>query len=157
MAFEKAAAYLKQRGKEDAIFVFDTSSATVELAAQALGVEACRIAKSLTFEKDDGCVLIVAAGNRRIDNKKFKEVFGCKAKMLSPEQVEKFTGYQIGGVCPFGIENEKTKIYLDVSLKEFDTVYPACGSDNSAVRVTPEELEKLVDATAWVDVCKLPQ
>ena len=77
--------------------------------------------------------------------------------MLSPEQVEKFTGYQIGGVCPFGIENEKTKIYLDVSLKEFDTVYPACGSDNSAVRVTPEELEKLVDATAWVDVCKLPQ
>ena len=153
MAFEKAKEYLKQFDLEDKIMVFDTSSATVELAAEAVGCEPAKIAKTLSFKVDDRCILIVAAGDAKIDNEKYKSVFHTKAKMLAFEEVEAMTGHAVGGVCPFGVK-EGITVYLDESLKRFETVYPACGSSNSAVELTLPELERTSGCKAWVDVCK---
>ena len=153
MAIEKAREYLKKYGLEEKIMEFDVSSATVELAAQALGCEGKRIAKSLSFMVDDRAILVVAAGDAKVDNPKFKAQFHTKAKMLSPEQCENMVGHAVGGVCPFGI-NDDVKVYLDESLKRFETVYPACGSSNSAIELTPEKLEEVSECEGWVDVCK---
>lgn len=153
MAFEKAKAHLKTLGLEDRIMVFDTSSATVELAAEAVGCEPARIAKTLSFLAEDGCILVVVAGDARVDNKKYKAQFHTKAKMLSFDEVEPLTGHAVGGVCPFGA-NEGVKVYLDASLRRFDKVYPACGSSNSAVELSLEELERASGCEAWIDVCK---
>ncbi len=156
MAIEAVREYLKQWKKENDILEFDTSSATVELAAMALNTEPGRIAKTLSFRLPEGCVLIVAAGDARIDNKKYKAEFGCKAKMLTAEEAVEFTGHAIGGVCPFAIARSDVFIVLDESLRRFDVVYPACGSSNSAIRLSLEELEQMSHAVRWVDVCKLP-
>ena len=153
MAIEKAKDYLKKYGLEDKILEFDVSSATVDLAAKALGCEGKRIAKSLSFMVDDKAILVVAAGDAKVDNPKFKAQFHTKAKMLSPEQCENMVGHAVGGVCPFGI-NDDVKVYLDESLKRFETVYPACGSSNSAIELTPEKLEEVSECEGWVDVCK---
>ena len=153
MAFDKAKEYLKQMGLENRIMVFDTSSATVELAAQAVGCEPERIAKTLSFKVGEDCILIVAAGDARIDNSKYKAQFHTKAKMLAPDEVEEMVGHAIGGVCPFGVK-EGVKVYLDTSLKRFESVYPACGSSNSAVELTLSELEMASGYEAWIDVCK---
>ena len=155
MSIEKVREYLKQFNREKDIIELEHSSATVQLAAEALGVEPERIAKTLSFKIPEGAILVVAAGDARIDNKKFKSQFGLKAKMLSPEEVIEFTGHAIGGVCPFAIENKNVKIYLDDSLKRFETVYPACGSGNSAIKLTLDDLEKLCGAVNWMDVCKI--
>lgn len=153
MAFEKAKEHLKKFGLEERIMVFDTSSATVELAAEAVGCEPARIAKTLSFLVEDGCILVVAAGDARVDNKKYKAQFHTKAKMLSFEEVEERTGHGVGGVCPFGVK-EGVKVYLDESLKRFERVYPACGSSNSAVELALPELEQASGCEAWIDVCK---
>ena len=153
MAFEKAKEWLKQWGFEDRVLEFDVSSATVELAAVAVGCEPARIAQSLTFKVGEKAVLIVTAGDQKIDNHKYKAQFATKAKMLTAEEVEYFTGHRIGGVCPFGVGPE-VSVYLDESLKKFETIYPACGSSNSAVRLTPEELERCSGSLGWIDVCK---
>ena len=153
MSLEKVREYLKKYNRDKDIIELSQSSATVALAAEALGVDAARIAKTLSFKTPDGAILVVTAGDARINNKKFKEVFALKAKMLSPDEVVEFTGHAIGGVCPFAIENTNVKIYLDTSLKRFDTVYPACGSGNSAIELTCEELQELSCAADWVDVC----
>lgn len=153
MAFEKAKEHLKKFGLEDRIMVFETSSATVELAAEAVGCEPARIAKTLSFLVEDGCILVVAAGDARVDNKKYKAQFHTKAKMLSFEEVEERIGHGVGGVCPFGVK-EGVKVYLDESLKRFERVYPACGSSNSAVELTLPELERASGCEAWIDVCK---
>ena len=129
------------------------SSATVELAAAALGCEGCRIAKTLSFSVDEAAVLIVAAGDARVDNGKFKAFFHTKARMLSPQEAADLVGHAVGGVCPFGV-NEGVTTYLDVSLRRFETVFPACGSSNSAIELTLPELEKYSQAKAWIDVCK---
>lgn len=151
---EKAKNYLKQFGLENRVQEFDVSSATVELAAQALGVEGKRIAKSLSFKVGDDAILVVAAGDAKVDNKKFKGQFAIKAKMLSFDEVEQLVGHAVGGVCPFGI-NDSVKTYLDESLKRFETVFPAVGSSNSAIELTVAELEKYAQNVAgWVDVCK---
>ncbi len=156
MSIEKVRAYMKNYGYEDKILEFTVSSATVELAAKALNTEGARIAKTLSFLVDEKATLIVAAGDARIDNKKFKALFHRKAKMLSPEQVDELIGHSIGGVCPFGV-NEGVAVYLDESLKRFPTVFPACGSSNSAIELTIPELEKLSGFISWVDVSKLPE
>lgn len=156
MAIDKVKDYFKSYGIEERIQEFAVSSATVELAAQALGVEGARIAKSMSFKVDDHAVLVVAAGDARIDNRKFKDFFHAKAKMLSPDEVIEFIGHAIGGVCPFAV-NDGVVTYLDESLKRFETVFPACGSSNSAIELTIEELEKYSSFTQWVDVCKLPE
>lgn len=157
MAIEKVRDYLKKFGAEGRILEFAQSSATVELAAKAAGTQPERIAKSLTFLVSDGAVMIVAAGDAKVDNQKYKAEFATKAKMLSPEQVDNMIGHSIGGVCPFGI-NEGVKVYLDASLKRFETVFPACGSSNSAIELKLDELEKFAQGfEKWVDVCKLPQ
>lgn len=156
MAIEKVREYFKQFGIEDNILEFPVSSATVELAAQALNTEGCRIAKTLSFSVNESPILIVAAGDAKVDNKKYKSYFGAKAKMLSPDDVVEKIGHAIGGVCPFGI-NDGVKVYLDKSLKRFETVFPACGSSNSAIELTPEELEKYSNFIEWIDVCKLPE
>jgi len=153
MSFEKAKAYLDAKGFGDRVQHFDVSSATVELAAQAVGTEPARIAKSLTFLVDEKPVMIIAAGDVKVDNSKYKGVFHTKAKMLTPEEVDNFIGHSIGGVCPFGI-NDGVTVYLDESLKRFDIVYPACGDARSAVKLTPEEFASLVECS-WIDVCKL--
>lgn len=153
MAFEKAKEHLEKFGLEERIMVFDTSSATVELAAQAVGCEPARIAKTLSFLVEDGCILVVAAGDARVDNKKYKAQFHTKAKMLSFEEVEERIGHGVGGVCPFGVK-EGVKVYLDESLRRFEEVYPACGSSNSAVRLTLPELQRASGCEAWIDVCK---
>ena len=153
MAREKVRKYFAGYGMEDRIIEFDVSSATVELAAQALNCEPCRIAKTLSFSADGRTVLIVAAGDAKIDNGKYKARFGTKAKMLSPDEVERTVGHAVGGVCPFAV-NEGVDVYLDVSLKRFDTVFPACGSGNSAIELTVEELERYSGCVALVDVCK---
>lgn len=155
MAIETVRQYLKNYGLDSKIQEFDVSSATVDLAALALGVEPCRIAKTLSFMTKEGVVLIVAAGDARIDNKKYKEQFQTKAKMLTPEEVETFVGHAVGGVCPFGIK-EGVKVYLDESLKRFETVFPACGSSNSAIELTIPELEQCSNYVAWVNVAKEP-
>ena len=158
MAIDKVREYFRQFGLEDKILEFDVSSATVDLAAQAVGVEGARICKTLSFkDKDGGCILIQAAGDARIDNRKFKDKFYLKAKMLTAEEVVEFTGHAIGGVCAFAIENPNVKVYTDESLKRFDTVFPACGSSNSAIEFTCDELFRYSNAIEWVDVCKLPE
>lgn len=153
MSIEKAKNYFKKFGIEDKILEFETSSATVELAARALNCEPKRIAKTLSFLVNDKPILIVAAGDARIDNSKYKAFFNSKAKMLTYEQVEPLIGHNVGGVCPFGI-NKGVVVYLDNSLKRFKTVFPACGSANSAIELTIEELEKFSEFKSWVDVCK---
>ena len=135
---------------------FSVSSATVELAALALGVDGARIAKTLSFKKGDSCILILAAGDARIDNRKFKEKFHMKAKMPSPDEVLELVGHPVGGVCPFGI-NDGIDVYLDESLKRFTTVFPAVGSGNSAIELNLDELFKYSNAIEWIDVCKLPE
>ena len=158
MAIDKVREYFRQFGLEDKILEFDVSSATVDLAAQAVGVEGARICKTLSFkDKDGGCILIQAAGDARIDNRKCKDKFHLKAKMLTAEEVVEFTGHAIGGVCAFAIENPNVKVYTDESLKRFDTVFPACGSSNSAIEFTCDELFRYSNAIEWVDVCKLPE
>ena len=158
MAIDKVREYFRQFGLEDKILEFDVSSATVDLAAQAVGVEGARICKTLSFkDKDGGCILIQAPGDARIDNRKFKDKFHLKAKMLTAEEVVEFTGHAIGGVCAFAIENPNVKVYTDESLKRFDTVFPACGSSNSAIEFTCDELFRYSKAIEWVDVCKLPE
>lgn len=154
MTIEQIKAYLTDCGLGDRIYEFDVSSATVELAAQALGCEPCRIAKTMSFLVEEQPVLIVLAGDARVDNAKFKAFFHQKAKMLSHEQVSELTGFPVGGVCPF-LAPENTKVYLDESLKRFDIVYPAAGTRNSAVKLTVEELERAVRPLGWVDVGKL--
>ena len=153
MAIEKVRAYFERLGIADRILEFDVSSATVELAAQALNCEPCRIAKTLSFMLEDGAILVVAAGDAKVDNTKYKAEFGKKAKMLTPDEAEQLIGHAVGGVCPFAV-NDGVKVYLDVSLKRFKTVFPACGSSNSAIELTTEELEKYSGFTKWVDVCK---
>lgn len=155
MSLEKAKAYLEKFGVAERIIEFEVSSATVELAANALGCEPCMIAKSLTFcGPDDAPVMIIAAGDAKVDNHKFKDYFGVKAKMLTPDQVETLIGHRIGGVCPFGI-NEGVSVYLDQSMKRFEFIYPAAGSSNSAIKLSLSELEQFSLAKAWVDVCKV--
>ena len=153
MSIEKARRYFSTWDMQDRILEFDVSSATVELAARAVGCELERIAKTLSFRVNEDCILIVTAGDRKIDNSKYKVRFNTKAKMINPEEVETLIGHGIGGVCPFGI-NESVMVYLDESLKRFETVFPACGSANSAIELSIEELEKYSKSTSWVDVCK---
>ena len=155
MSFEKAKAWLDARGFGARVREFAVSSATVELAAAALGCEGARIAKTLSFKLSDGVVLIVAAGDAKVDNHKFKEKFHQKAKMLTPEEAVALVGHAVGGVCPFGV-NDGVRVYLDESLRRFDIVYPACGSSNSAVKLTPEEL-CAASGGEWADLCKLPE
>lgn len=156
MSIEKGRAYFRQFGMEDRVREFTVSSATVELAALALGVEGARIAKTLSFKSGNGCILILAAGDARIDNHKFKEKFHMKAKMLTPDEVLSLVGHPVGGVCPFGI-NEGIDVYLDDSLKRFETVFPAVGSPSSAIELNLDELFKYSNAVEWIDVCKLPE
>lgn len=153
MAIDIVREYLRQFGADEKIQEFETSSATVELAAKALGCAPSRIAKSLSFKIEEKAVLIVAAGDAKIDNVKFKAQFGAKAKMLRPDEVEPMIGHAVGGVCPFGI-CEDVAVYLDESLRRFETVFPACGSSNSAIELTLPELEQYSHSRAWVDVCK---
>ena len=155
MSIETARAFFRSRGIEDRVREFSVSSATVPLAAQALGCEEAHIAKSMAFQsKDtDACIMVVTAGDCKIDNRKFKDTFFMKAKMLSAEETLDKVGHPVGGVCPFAV-HDGVKVYLDVSLKRFETVYPACGSANSAIGLSCEELESLGNAVGWVNVCK---
>ena len=153
MSIEKVRAYFRSLGMEDRVLEFQVSSATVELAAQALNCDGCRIAKTLSFMVDGAPILIVAAGDARVDNKKYKAHFGAKAKMLTPEEAVSMVGHAVGGVCPFAV-NEGVRVFLDESLRRFATVYPACGSANSAIELTIDELFRCSQAEAWVDVCK---
>ena len=156
MSIEIVRDYLKQFQADDRILEFETSSATVELAAQAVGCIPARIAKTLSFYTEDGCMLIVAAGDAKIDNSKFKHFFGYKAKMLNAEDVATMTNHAIGGVCPFGVP-ENVAVYLDKSMQRFDTIFPACGSSNSAIEFTCDELFKYSNSLEWIDVAKLPE
>lgn len=153
MSIERARAHLKKWGLDQRIQELALSSATVELAAQALNVENARIAKTLSYLVDGGAVLVVAAGDVRVDNRKFKDAFHTKAKMLSAEQAAEMVGHAVGGVCPFGV-NEGVKVYLDASLRRFDTVFPAAGSSNSAIELSIAELEETSGCIGWVDVAK---
>ena len=155
MSVEIVKKYFADNNIDKEILKFPVSSATVELAAQAVGVEPARIAKTLSFytKEKDGAILIVTAGDMKIDNSKFKHFFGMKAKMLSADDVERLTGHAIGGVCPFG-NPEHTTVYLDISMKRFNTVFPAAGSSNSAVELTCDELEQFSGSKEWIDVCK---
>lgn len=153
MSIETVRLFLREKGFEDRIREFGVSSATVNLAAQAVGCEPARIAKTLSFLVDEGCVLIVTAGDAKIDNSKFKAMFHTKAKMLSPEQVYSFTGHAVGGVCPFA-NPDGVRTYLDVSLQRFETVFPAAGSSNSAIQLTCDELAEYSHSLGWIDVCK---
>ena len=153
MSMEKVKAYFAQFGMEQRVLEFEVSSATVELAAQAAGVEPKRIAKTLSFLVGDTCILIVAAGDARVDNKKYKDRFGAKAKMLAHDDLPEYIGHAVGGVCPFAVK-EGVKVYLDESLKRFETVFPAAGSANSAIELTIPELEQYSKFDGWVDVCK---
>ena len=153
MSFDKVYNYFKSKGLEERVKEFDASSATVELAAQAIGCEPARIAKTMSFLTDECPILIVTAGNVKIDNKKYKAYFHTKAKMIPWDNVEEYIGHAPGGVCPFAVR-EEVKTYIDISVKAFDTVYPAAGSSNSAAKLTPDELYELSNASDWVDVCK---
>ncbi|MED1472318.1 YbaK/EbsC family protein [Bacillus salipaludis] len=154
MSFESVKAHFKQWNREQDIMEFETSSATVELAAEAIGVIPARIAKTLSFRgEEEKAILIVAAGDAKIDNKKFRQTFGFKARMLNPDEVLEQTGHAIGGVCPFGLAKD-LDVFLDVSMKRFDTLFPACGSSNSAIELTLDELSQYSFAKDWVDVCK---
>ena len=158
MAIEKVRAFFRDLGMEERIQEFDVSSATVELAAQAVGVEGARICKTLSFKDgEDGCILIQTAGDTKIDNRKFKDTFGQKAKMLTAEEVVEFTGHAIGGVCAFAIENPRVRVFCDISMKRFETVFPACGSSNSAIELTCDEIFRISKAEKWIDVCKIPE
>lgn len=156
MSIERVRAFFKTYDMDGRILEFPVSSATVELAAQAVGCEPCRIAKTLSFKVGDRTVLIAAAGDAKVDNRKYKDFFGTKAKMLTAEEAETLIGHAVGGVCPFAV-NEGVEVYLDESLKRFETVFPACGSSNSAIELSMEEMEKYSCAKAWIDVCKLPE
>ncbi len=153
MAIDKVKEYLKKWDRDGDILEFDTSSATVDMAADTLGVKPSRIAKTLSFKTDESAMLIVAAGDAKVDNGKYKAEFGKKAKMLTAEEALEFTGHAIGGVCPFGLAKE-IPVYLDLSLKRFDYIYPACGSSNSAIKLSCEELEMYSGYEKWIDVCK---
>lgn len=155
MSIDKVREYFRTFGIDDQILEFDVSSATVELAAQAVGCEPALICKSLSFKIDERTILILAAGDAKVDNKKYKTCFGTKAKMLSPDEVIERIGHAVGGVCPFAV-NEGVEIYLDVSIKRFEYVYPAAGSSNSAIKLYLSELEKYSNYNKWVDVCKIP-
>jgi len=152
MSIEKVRAYFKTQGIEDRILEFPVSSATVELAAQALGVDGARIAKTLSFRLGDRVILVVCAGDAKVDNRRYKDRFGGKASMLGHDEASALVGHAVGGVCPFAV-NPGVEIYLDESLRRFTTVYPAAGSSNSAIELTMEELERYSGGT-WVDVCK---
>ena len=153
MSVETVKAYFKKLGMADRVQEFEISSATVELAAQALNVKPERIAKTLSFGKGEGCILVVTAGDAKVDNQKFKAAFGMKAKMLAPEDVLRLVGHAVGSVCPFAIP-EDVPVYLDESMKRFETVFPACGSGSSAIELSCDELFKLSNAVEWVNVCK---
>ncbi|MCY8175484.1 YbaK/EbsC family protein [Bacillus inaquosorum] len=154
MSLESVKAHFKQWHRENDVMEFETSSATVEQAAETIGVMPARIAKTLSFRGEgDQAMLIVAAGDAKIDNKKYRQTFGFKARMLSPDEVLEQTGHEIGGVCPFGLAHD-LEVYLDVSLKRFETVFPACGSSNSAIELMLEELSEFSFSKEWVDVCK---
>ena len=153
MSINRVREYFGQWNMEERIMEFSESSATVELAAQALGCAPCRIAKTLSFHVGDSIILVVTAGDAKIDNQKYKSTFQTKAKMLNYEEAEPLIGHGVGGVCPFAI-NEGIKVYLDDSLKRFETVFPACGSSNSAIELSIEELEKYSNCVSWVNVCK---
>ena len=153
MAIKQVKEFFKKFNMEEKIMEFDTSSATVELAALALNVIPAKIAKTLSFKKDDSCILIVTSGDMKIDNLKFKAEFEMKAKMPSSDEVFSLTGYAAGGVCPFAL-SDNIPVYLDTSLQRFDTVFPACGSSNSAIELTPDELFRYSGAVKWIDVCK---
>ena len=155
MSLEKAKAYLTEKGYADHVIELEDSSATVQLAAQALGVEPGMIAKTMSFLIGEEAILILTEGTAKVDNRKYKDTFHMKAKMIPFEEVENWIGHAPGGVCPFGIK-EGIKVYLDESLKQFDTVYPAAGNDHSAVKLTIAELEEVAGAAGWVDVCKEP-
>ncbi len=154
MSVEKVREYLKQCGCVRDIREFDVSSATVELASKALNVLPARIAKTLSFNSPEGGLLIVTAGDMKIDNGKYKAQFGCKAKMMSAEEVLAKTGHAVGGVCPFALSDQSVRVYTDVSRKRFETVFPACGSSNSAIELTCPELFEYSHAIGWIDVCK---
>lgn len=156
MSIDRVKAYFRELGIEDKVQELAESSATVELAAQALDVEPGRIAKTLSFMVDGSPILIVAAGDVKIDNAKYKKFFGAKAKMLTPDEAVTLIGHAVGGVCPFAV-NDGVTVYLDESLKKFVTVFPACGSSNSAIELTMEELERYSLYKEWVDVCKLKE
>jgi len=154
MSIDNVKSHFKQWNREADVMEFETSSATVEQAAETIDVIPARIAKTLSFRGGkEKAILIVAAGDAKIDNKKFREIFGFKARMLTPEEVLEQTGHAIGGVCPFGLKNN-LDVYLDVSMKRFETVFPACGSSNSAIELTNDELNTYSNAKQWVDVCK---
>lgn len=154
MSIEKVRGYLERYGVADRIQEFDVSSATVELAAIALGIDGARIAKTISLsDGDGGCILVVSAGDYKIDNRKFKDRFSLKPKMLSHDEALAFTGHAVGGVCPFALP-DGVPVYLDESLKRFETVFPAAGSSNSALELTPNELFNISGAIEWVDVCK---
>ena len=153
MSFEKAVNYLREKGMEDRVIVPEASSATVELAAQAIGVTPGEIAKTLSFITKEGPVLVIAEGTARVDNRKYKDTFHTKAKMIPGDQVEELIGHAPGGVCPVGIK-EGVPVYMDESLRKYALVYPAAGDDHSAVRLTVEELEQVSGSIGWVDVCK---
>ena len=153
MAIEKVIEYFENLGIAEKIKQFEVSSATVELAAKALGCEGARIAKTISFMLDDKAILIVTAGDAKIDNAKYKAYFGKKAKMLTPDEAIELIGHAVGGICPFATK-DTSKIYLDVSLKRFETVFPACGSSNSAIELTIPELETYSNYISWIDVCK---
>jgi len=157
MAIEKVRDYFRIYDLEDRIIEFPVSSATVELAAKAAGVIPARICKTLSFKTDDGCVLIQTAGDAKVSNSKYKANFKCKAKMLSPEEVLFYTGHEIGGVCAFGIERDDVSVYCDNSMKRFVTMYPACGSSNSAIELTTDELFRYSNSIDWIDVCDIPE
>ena len=153
MGIEDVRTYLRQWNRDKDIIEFDVSTATVLEAADALGVIPARIAKSISLKQGDSAVVVVTAGDVKLDNRKYKERFGIKAKMLSPEEAPQYVGHAVGGVCPFGLP-EGVDVYLDVSIQRFDTVFPACGSGNSAIELTPEELNVYSLSKAWVDLCK---
>ena len=156
MSLEKARAYLEEKGYGDRILTFEVSSATVELAAKAVGTEPEKIAKSLTFMVDGKPVMVICAGDAKVSNPKYKDTFHTKAKMLSFDEVHDLIGHDVGGVCPFGI-NEGVEVYMDESLKRFEYVYPACGDAASAVKLSIPELEEVSGYLKWVDICKLPE
>lgn len=153
MAIDKVRKFFREKGIEDRVIEFDVSSATVELAAAALGCDGARIAKSMSFELKDSVAIVVCAGDTKVDNAKFKAFFEVKAKMLPPELLVEKVGHAMGGVCPFAV-NEGVRVYLDLSLKRFDVVYPACGSSNSAIGLTLPELEEYSGSLGWIDVTK---
>lgn len=153
MSIEKVKEYLKQFNKDKDVLEMEQSTATVQLAAIALGTEEARIAKSLSFYDGDGAMIVVVAGDAKVDNKKFKSEFNFKPKMLSPEDTVSFTGHEVGGVCPFALPSN-IKVYLDDSMRRFATMFPACGSSNSAIELTLDELERISKSCKWIDVCK---